>query len=197
MLESVKRVYHKELLNEENEDLTCQLTLKQVETYSQNLRHAYRFSLTFQNKKLKYELESEIYQAVTVLNLAIKRHLKSPYPTIQQTDNEAIFLEELMKDGAMKKKILNLKNFKIKIEFKLDRKIFKLADILNRTEILIKITNIAFWKQYMNEIRRLARLALELLYIYTIVSQYNPKIKYILNIERSQQMYSFGQCTKK
>ncbi|RNA08637.1 hypothetical protein BpHYR1_046803 [Brachionus plicatilis] len=104
-------------------------------------------------EKFKYELESEIYQAATVLNLAIVKSwieeefcqnlvrkglhslklvysrfffddtdndkdtivLESPQPTIQQTDNEAMFFDELMRDGAMKKKILNLKFIRSKL----------------------------------------------------------------------------------
>ncbi|RNA28431.1 hypothetical protein BpHYR1_011081 [Brachionus plicatilis] len=224
--------YDKELFNEENEDLTCPLSLKEVETYLQILRPAYRFSLTFQNsfssishlipslkriffswenmdleheferlaillvvcfkEKFKYELESEIYQAATVLNLALVKSwieeefcqnlvrkglhslklvylrfffddtdndkdtitLESPQLTIQQTDNEAMFFDELMRDGAMKKKILNLKFIRSKLN---------LIDILNRTEILVKTTNMAFWNQYMDEMPRLARLALNFL----------------------------------
>ncbi|RNA33732.1 zinc finger BED domain-containing 4-like [Brachionus plicatilis] len=161
MLELVKRAYDKELFNEENEDLTCPLSLKEVETYLQILRPAYRFSLTFQNsfssishlipslkriffswenmdlepeferlaillvvcfkEKFKYELESEIYQAATVLNLAIDTiALESPQPTIQQTDNEAMFFVELMRDVAMKKQNIEPEIYKIEVE--LDRK---------------------------------------------------------------------------
>ncbi|RNA29269.1 hypothetical protein BpHYR1_036742 [Brachionus plicatilis] len=39
--------------------------------------------------------------------------LKSPQPTLQQ--KEAMFFEELMRDGAMKKKILNLKSIRSKL----------------------------------------------------------------------------------
>ncbi|RNA14210.1 hypothetical protein BpHYR1_004306 [Brachionus plicatilis] len=109
MLESVKRAYDKELFNEENEDLTCPLSLK-------------------------------------------------------KTDNEAMFFDELMRDGAMKKKNIELENYKIEVE--LDREILKLADILNRTEILVKTTNMAFWNQYMDEMPILARLDLVLLNIH-------------------------------
>ncbi len=69
-----------------------------------------------------------------------------------------------MRDGAMKKKNIEPEIYKIEVE--LEREILKLADILNRTEILIKITNMAFWNQYMDEIPRLARLALVLLNIH-------------------------------
>ena len=48
-----------------------------------------------------------------------------------------------MKDGPMKKK-----NIEPEI-YNLEREILKLADILNRTEILVKITNMAFWNQWM------------------------------------------------
>lgn len=49
LLESVKRAYDKQLFDDNNDELRCPLSLKQVETYLQILQPAYRFTISFQN----------------------------------------------------------------------------------------------------------------------------------------------------
>ncbi|RNA38909.1 hypothetical protein BpHYR1_038624 [Brachionus plicatilis] len=130
MLESVKRAYDKELFNEENEDLTCPLILKKAATVinlaivkswieekvCQNLVRKGLHSLKL--VYLRFFFDDTDNDKDTIA-------LESPQPTIQQTDNEAMFFDELMRDGAMKKKILNLKFIRSKLnligKFKIGR----------------------------------------------------------------------------
>ena len=86
-----------------------------------------------------------------------------PSSTNDQRDSEALFFKQLMNDGVIQKKNKEPEIYKIEVE--LEKEILKLADILAQAEKLKDITNRKFWNKYMDEMPRLARLALVLLNI--------------------------------
>lgn len=87
--------------------------------------------------------------------------LRLPLSTNDQRDSEALFFKQLMNDGAIQKKNKEPEIYKIEVE--LEKEILILADILAQAEKLKDITNRTFWNEYMDEMPRLARLALVLL----------------------------------
>lgn len=82
----------------------------------------------------------------------------------ENSDNEAIYFDDLLRDNDEEKQ--NKEPEKFKIEIELEKEIVKLAEILNKTEFLKTVkSNKSFWNKYMNEMPRLAKLAIVLLNI--------------------------------
>lgn len=92
-----------------------------------------------------------------------KNTVNLPSPRNDNTDNEALFFKQLMKDGATQQKNKEPEVYKIEVE--LEKEAFKLADILSQVDKFKDITNMKFWNHYMDQMPRLARLALVLLNI--------------------------------